>query len=77
MRIVIAIKRTGEGQYQAQLRASAGGNVLFFSRRQNRASSAKRDAELLFGALEWQEAPELLKRSEPEVSSVAYVNASI
>lgn len=75
MRIVIVIKRLGEGQYQAQLRASAGGNVLFFSRRQNRTSSAKRDAEALFGALEWQAPPAALMASEPEVNQVAYYNA--
>lgn len=74
MRIVITLKRTGEGQYQAQLRTAAGSNALFFSRRQNRTSSAKRDAEALFGPLEWQEPPEALKRSEPEVNQVAYVN---
>jgi len=40
----------------------------------NRASNAKRDAEALFGPLEWQEPPEALQRSEPEVNQIAYLN---
>lgn len=74
MRIVIVIKNLGEGRYQAQLRQTAGSNVLFFSRRQNQASNAKRDAELMFGPLEWQVPPVALKQSEPEVLQVAYLN---
>jgi hypothetical protein len=75
MRIVIVIKRVGPGQYQAQLRKAAGGNHLFYSRREDRTSGAKRAAEKLFGPLEWQEPPAALKRSEPEVNQVAYYNA--
>jgi hypothetical protein len=74
MRIVIVIKNLGEGRYQASLRKDAGSNVLFFSRRQNRTSGAKRDAEALFGPLEWQAPPESLKRSEPDALQVAYWN---
>ena len=74
MRIAIVVKSLGEGRYQASLRLDAGGNVLFFSRRQNRASSAKRDAEALFGPLDWLEPPAALRRSEPEVLAIAYWN---
>lgn len=62
------------GKYQAQLRQAAGGNLIFFSRRQGKASAAKRDAELLFGPLEWIQAPSELRASEPMVLQIAYIN---
>ncbi len=74
VRIVIVVKFLGEGKYQAQLRTTAGGHAIFYSRRETRTSAAKRAAEEIFGPLDWQEAPEALKRSEPEVNQVAYVN---
>ncbi len=73
-RVVIVIKRVGDGQYQAQLRLAAGGNLLFYSRREQKTSTAKRAAEQLFGPLDWMMPPERLQASEPEVSSVAYCN---
>lgn len=74
IRIVVVVKRVGPELYQAQLRHAAGGNLLFFSRRVDRSSAAKREAERLFGTLRWQEPPEPLKQSEPEVAQVAYLN---
>ncbi len=74
LRIVIVAKRLEVDRYQIHLRTAAGGDVLFFSRRSNRLSSAKRDAELLFGPLDWQPAPEALQQSEPGANQVAYLN---
>ena len=74
LRIVMVLKRVEPGRYQAQLRETAGGNALFYSRRVNRLSAAKREAETLFGPLRWQEPPAALRESEPEVNQVAYLN---
>lgn len=74
MRIVIVIKSVGDGRFQASLRSAAGANPLFYSRRDDRVSKIKRDVELLFGPLEWQDPPAALKKSEPEVLTVAYWN---
>lgn len=74
MRIVVVIVSLGDGKYQAQLRNAAGGNHLFFSRRENRSSAANRVAGQLFGQLQWQDAPEQLRRSEPGALQVAYWN---
>ena len=73
-RIVIVVKRLEEGKYQAQIRTTAGGNHLFYSRREQNTSRAKKAAEELFGPLDWQEPPAALKASEPTVNQVAYVN---
>jgi len=74
MRIVIVAKLVDNGRYQTQLRPTAGSNSLFHSRRVSSTSAAKREAEQLFGPLEWQQPPEALKRAEPEVNQVAYFN---
>ena len=79
LRIVIVVKRVsqpGSDQpaYQAQLRYAAGSNALFFSRRTQSTSAAKREAERVFGPLRWEEAPDRLKESEPECNQVAYLN---
>jgi hypothetical protein len=71
-RIVIVIKQVGIGQHQVQLRLQVGSDHLFYSRPKAGAFRAKRDAEDMFGKLEWCEPPELLKQSEPEVSTIAY-----
>ena len=73
-RIVVVVKRLDENRYQAQLRYAAGGNFLFYGRREYNASKAKRSAEELFGPLEWTDAPERLAASEPGVLQIAYVN---
>jgi hypothetical protein len=72
-RLVVVVKRLDD-KYQAQLRLTAGSNILFFSRREGRASAAKRAAEELFGPLEWGPAPDVLTKSEPECLQVAYFN---
>ena len=74
MRIVIVALRLPDGRYQAQLRPSAGSNALFYSRRVSTTSGAKREAERLFGPLEWQQPPAALHESEPTVNQVAYWN---
>lgn len=79
IRVVVVVKRvspdrTGTPVYQAHLRQAAGGNVLFYSRRAQTTSGAKREAERLFGHLAWQEPPAALRQSEPECNQVAYLN---
>ena len=77
MRIIIVVKRLEESRYQAQLRISAAGNHIFFSRREGRASAAKRAAELLFGPLDWKEPSAALRAAEPEINQVAYINVDV
>ncbi len=77
LRIVLVAKRVERDRYQVQLRPAAGSNFLFFTRRSNRLSGAKRDAEQLFGQLQWQEPPAELRISEPDVNQVAYLNITI
>jgi hypothetical protein len=72
-RIVVVLKRV-EGGYQAQLREAAGGNHLFYSRRDSKSSNARKVAEQMFGTLAWQDPPERLTQSEPGVLRVAYLN---
>jgi hypothetical protein len=76
-RLAIVIKRVDMGRYQAQLRTSAGGNVLFFGRRETKSDSARKMAESVFGSLIWSDPPEKLKISEPEVSKVAYIDIEV
>jgi hypothetical protein len=78
VRIYIIIKRLYEreqSRYQAQLRTHPLGNPIFYSRREDRSSKAKRAAEEMFGTLSWSsEVPENLREREPEISSISFVN---
>jgi len=73
-RIVVVMKRLEDGQYQTHIRLNAGGNAIFYSRRCRDGSRAKREAETVFGPLDWEAAPERLRQSEPGINQVAYIN---
>ena len=67
-RVVVVVKRLEDGKYQAHLRLNAGSDPMFFSRREQSSSNAKRAAESMFGKLIWDEVPARLKECEPGVS---------
>jgi hypothetical protein len=51
--LYITIRRRGE-RYVAEIRMALDGPALFTGRANDRASKAKRDAERVLGALDWQ-----------------------
>ena len=64
-------------RYQAQIREFLLGNAICYSRREDRASKAKRAIDQLFGPREWVEPPDSLLAREPDITAVAHVRATI